>query len=112
MKQTNEEMPAVKKEPPALSIEARENHMISLADAEAEKRILSGKASDSLLLHYLKLGTTKNELEKAKLEKETKLAEAKVNSIEQAKKTEEAYLNAIKAMSVYTGNGEEGDYED
>lgn len=112
MKQTNEEKPAAKKEIPILSVEARENHMISIADAEAEKRILSGKASDSLLLHYLKLGTTKIELEKEKLEADRDLAKAKVESIEQGKRTEEAYIAAIKAMSVYTGNGEEEDYGD
>lgn len=112
MKQTNEEKPAIISERPALSIEERENQMIAYADEEAEKRIRSGKASDSLLLHYLKLGTSKNELEKAKLEAETALAAAKVESIEQGKRTEEAYLKAIKAMSIYTGNGEEGDYDD
>ena len=112
MKQTNEEKPAARNEMPTLSVEARENHMISIADAEAEKRILSGKASDSLLLHYLKLGTTKIELEKEKLEADRDLAKAKVESIEQGKRTEEAYIAAIKAMSVYTGNGEEEDYGD
>jgi hypothetical protein len=86
--------------------------MISLADEEAERRIRSGKASDSLLLHYLKLGTTKNELEKAKLEADKALAEAKVESIRQSKQTEELYAEAIKAMTIYTGHGEEDDYED
>ena len=86
--------------------------MISLADEEAERRIRSGKASDSLLIHYLKLGTTKNQLEKAKLEKETALAEAKFKSIMQAESSEELYANAIKAMTVYSVNGEEEDYDD
>ena len=113
MKQTENEKPAVKKGiPPALTIEARENQMISLADEEAERRIRSGKASDSLLLHYLKLGTSKNELEKEKLENENLLLKAKAASIEQQAKTEEMYANAIKAMQVYTGNGEDEDYDD
>lgn len=112
MKQENANKPAVSKEPPALTIESRENRMISLADEEAERRIRSGKASDSLLLHYLKLGTTKNELEKAKLEADKALAEAKVESIRQSKQTEELYAEAIKAMTIYTGHGEEDDYED
>lgn len=111
MKQTNEK-PAARKEPPALTVEARENQMISLADEEAERRIRSGKASDSLLLHYLKLGTSKNELEKAKLEQETALAAAKVESIKQAEETKELYEKAIQAMRVYSGNGDEEDYDD
>ena len=112
MKQTKDGKPAVRKEPPALTIEARENQMIAMAVDAAEERIRSGKASDSLLLHYLKLGTTKNELEKAKLEADKALAEAKVESIKQQEKSEEMYLKAIKAMTVYSGNGEEEDYED
>jgi hypothetical protein len=86
--------------------------MIAYADAEAERRILNGKASDSLLLHYLKLGTSKNLLEKEKLENENLLLKAKAASIEQSQRTEEMYANAIKAMQVYTGNGEDEDYED
>jgi hypothetical protein len=108
MKQTKETKPAA----PAVTIEARENQMIALAVDEAERRIKGGKASDSLLIHYLKLGTTRNQLEKAKLEKETALAQAKVDSIKQAEQTEERYKEAIRAMTIYTGNGEEEDYND
>lgn len=108
MKQTKDTKPAA----PAVTIEARENQMISLADEEAERRIRSGKASDSLLIHYLKLGSTRNQLEKARLENETELAKAKVESLRQAEKTDELYANAIKAMTIYTGNGEEEDYND
>lgn len=111
MKQTNEK-PAARNDRPALSVEERENQMIGYADEEAEKRIRSGKASDSLLLHYLKLGTSKIELEKAKLEAETALAEAKVESLRQAEETKEMYAEAIKAMRIYTGNGEDEDYGD
>lgn len=111
MKQTNEK-PAARKEPPALTIKAREDQMIAYADEEAEKRIRSGKASDSLLLHYLKLGTSKNELEKAKLEQETELAKAKVESLKQAEETKAMYEEAIKAMRIYSGNGDDEDYDD
>ena len=113
MKQTEDQKPDKERTPaPALTIEARENQMIAYADAEAERRILNGKASDSLLLHYLKLGTSKNLLEKEKLENENLLLKAKAASIEQSQRTEEMYANAIKAMQVYTGNGEDEDYED
>lgn len=112
MKQVTEKKPAVRKDPPALTIESRENQMIALAVDEAENRIRSGKASDSLLIHYLKLGTTKNQLEKAKLEAESELARAKVESIQQQAKTEETYAEAIKAMRIYTGQGEDDDYAD
>lgn len=112
MKQASKDKPATRKDPPAVTIEARENQMVALAVDEAENRIRSGKASDSLLIHYLKLGTTKNQLEKTKLEAEAELARAKVASIQQQAKTEEMYAEAVKAMRIYTGQGEEEDYAD
>lgn len=93
------------KRPQALTLRDREDELIDKATLEAERRIVSGKASDSLLIHYLKLGTTKNELEKQKLEAEVRLAESKTEAIEQSKKIEELYADAIKAMRTYTGQG-------
>lgn len=103
-----------KQKPLALTLKDREDELIDASVLEAEKRILAGTASDSLLIHFLRLGTTKNELEKKKLEAEVALAESKRDQIEQAKKTEELYAEAIKAMRVYTGQGysDEGDYDD
>ena len=100
--------------PPALTLKDREDELINAATLEAEKRILAGTASDSLLIHYLKLGTTKNQKEMEKLEAEVKLAESKTEAIEQGKRIEELYVDAIKAMRTYTGNGysEEDDYND
>lgn len=112
MKQVTDDKPAGRKEPPAITIESRENQLISYAVDEAEKRILNGKASDSLLIHYLKLGTTKNQLEKTKLEAEAELARAKVASIQQQARTEDMYAEAIRAMRIYTGQGEDEDYAD
>lgn len=101
------------KRPPALTMKDREDELIDKATREAERRIESGKASDSLLIHYLKLGTTKNQLEKEKLEAEVRLAESKTEALEQGKRIEELYADAIKAMRTYTGQGysEEEDYE-
>ena len=61
-----------KKIRPALSPEARENQMISLAVDLAEKQLIEGTASSQVITHFLKLGTTKAELEKEKLRKENK----------------------------------------
>lgn len=101
------------KGPPAITLKDREDELIDKATREAERRIESGKASDSLLIHYLKLGTTKNQLEKEKLEAEVKLAESKTEALEQGKRIEELYTDAIKAMRTYTGQGysEEDVYE-
>lgn len=90
---------------PAKTPEARENQLISLAIDRAEEQLINGTASSQVIVHFLKLGTTKAMLEKEKLEEENKLLRAKTEQIEQMKENKELYENAIKAMSIYSGNG-------
>lgn len=97
---------------PALSPEARENQMISLAENLAEKMLLEGTASSQLITHYLKLGTTKAMLEKEKLEKENELLRAKTEALESSKRIEELYTNALNAMKRYGGQGEPDEEDD
>ena len=92
---------------PALSPEARENQMISLAMDLVERRLREGTASSAETTHFLKLATFKSELEKEKLEEENKLLRAKTEALQAAKNTEEMYAEAIKAMRVYNGQDEE-----
>lgn len=92
-----------KRQPPATSIEARENQLISLAVDLAEKQLSEGTASAQVITHYLKLGTTKERLEKEKVEVETKLLKAKAEAIESQKRTEELYKEALDAMRAYSG---------
>lgn len=91
---------------PALSNEARENQMISLAIDLAEQQLMDGTASSQVITHYLKLGSTKERLEKEKLAKENELLKAKAEAIRSADKIEELYNNAIKAMRSYSGQGD------
>lgn len=90
---------------PALTPEARENQMISLAVDLAEKQLMEGTASSQVITHYLKLGSTKERLEKEKLEEENKLLKAKTEALQSAKRVEELYADAISAMKRYSGNG-------
>ena len=53
---------------PALTPEARENQLIYLATDLAEKQLREGTASSQVITHYLKLGSTKEKLEREKLE--------------------------------------------
>ena len=92
-----------KKIRPALSPESRENQLISLAVDLAEKQLLEGTASSQVITHFLKLGTTKTELEKEKLRNETKLMQAKTENLESAKNMEAMYKEAIDAMRDYSG---------
>lgn len=92
---------------PALTPEARENQMISLAVDLAEKQLMEGTASSQVITHYLKLGSMREKLERERLAQENKLIEAKVEAIKSSERIEELYTNAIKAMRDYAGHGGE-----
>lgn len=99
---------------PALTPEARENQLIYLATDLAEKQLKDGSASSQVITHYLKLGTTKERIEKEILEKQKELITAKTEALQSAKRIEELYTEAISAMRKYSGHGgtEEYDEED
>lgn len=92
---------------PALTPEARENQLISLATDLAEQQLRDGTASSQVITHYLKLGTTKEKIEREILEKQKELITAKTEALQSAKRVEELYTNAIKAMRRYSGHGDE-----
>lgn len=101
-----------KKIRPALTPEARENQMIALAVDLAERQLIEGTASSQVITHFLKLGTTRAELEKEKLKRENKVLEAKAKAIESSEEMKVLYENAIKAMRNYAGYGDPDEYED
>lgn len=95
---------------PALTPEARENQLVSLAVDLAEKQLLEGTASSQVITHYLKLGSTKERIEREILEKQKELIEAKTQNLQSAQRIEELYADAINAMKRYSGNGDHDDY--
>ena len=97
---------ASKKIRPALTPEARENQMISLAVDLAEQQLRDGTASSQVITHFLKLATKKEQIEREILEKRKDLIIAKTESLQSAKKIEELYENAIAAMRSYGGHGD------
>lgn len=111
MKKTKDNVSAEssRKMRPALTPEARENQLISLAVDLAEKQLQEGTASSQVITHYLKLGSTKERLEKEKLEEENKLLRAKTEAMQSAKRIEELYTNALDAMRTYSGQSAEED---
>lgn len=97
---------------PALTPEARELQLISLAMDRAEEQLLDGTASAQVITHFLKLGTARAELEKEKLKKENLLMDAKTKAIESADEMKKIAEDAIKAMRNYQGYGEPDEYQD
>lgn len=90
---------------PALTPEAREGQMISLAVDLAEKQLRDGTASSQVITHFLKMGSTKERLEMEILKEQKTLVKAKAEAIQAAKRIESLYDNAIAAMRSYSGHG-------
>lgn len=98
-------MSETRKRRTAMSVEARENQMIALAVDLAEKQLMEGTASSQVITHYLKLGSTKERLEKEMMEEQKKLLKAKTEALESAAEIKELYENALSAMREYSGHG-------
>ena len=96
----------IPKRPPAKTVETRENQLITLAVDLAEKQLADGTASSQVVTHYLKLGSTKDRLEKEILVEQKKLLTAKTDAIQSAKRSEELFAEAIAAMKTYGGSHE------
>ena len=109
MKKAKTSSEPLKKMRPALTPEARENQMVSLAVDLAEQQLRDGTASSQVITHYLKLGSTKERLEKEKLERENELLRAKTESLQSMKHIEELYTNALNAMRNYSGSIDDGE---
>lgn len=88
---------------PALTPEARENQLISLAVDLAEKQLREGTASSQVITHYLKLGSTKEKIEKEILEKQKALIEAKTKTFQSTEKMEALYTEALRVFRGYSG---------
>lgn len=101
---------SVRKMRPALTPEARENQLVSLAVDLAEKQLLEGTASSQVITHYLKLGSTKERIEREILEKQKELIEAKTQNLQSVQRIEEIYKDAIDAMKRYSGHGDPDEY--
>lgn len=104
-------MPRAKKNPdpkfedrkirPALTPEGREQQLIALAVDRVEQRLLDGTATSQEIIHFLRLGSTREQLEMEKLKKENLLLKAKTEAIEAEKQNAELVAAAIAAMKSY-----------
>lgn len=96
-----------KKEPsrqrPATTPEARENQLIGKAVDLAERQLEEGTASAQVLTHYLKLGSSREKLEQARIQLENEFLEVKREALESAQRVESLYNEALNAMRAYAG---------
>jgi len=87
----------------ATTPEGRENQLIAQAVDLAERQLQEGTASAQVISHYLKLGSTRERLEQARLENENRLLDAKVEQMESQKHMEELYEEALRVFREYRG---------
>lgn len=87
--------------------EARQAMLVNLAELCAERQLREGTASSAVIVHYLKLATEHEKLERLKLEAEVELAKAKVEALAKAAEVSEKYEAAIAAMKKYSGNDDD-----
>ena len=88
----------------ALSPEGREAQLTDLAYKCIVQRLRDNTASPNETVACLRLGTEKAKLEREKIKAESLLANAKVDSLESQRRTEELYQEAITAMKEYAGS--------
>lgn len=96
---------------PATSLEGRENQLISLASDLAERMLVDGTASSQVITHFLKLGSTREQLEQQKIQQENLLLSAKIDALASGRRIEELYEEAITAMRTYAGRDPGDDYD-
>lgn len=88
---------------PAATTEGRESQLISLATDLAEKQLVAGTASSQVLTHFLKLASSREQLEQERLVNENLLLSAKIDAMASARRIEELYEEALNAMRQYAG---------
>lgn len=92
---------------PALTREAKQNQLISLAIDQAEEQLRNKKASSQVLTHFLKLATVQAELDLERQRKENMMIEAKTKALQSSQNMEELTAKAIKAFKTYSGQEDE-----
>lgn len=97
---------------PATTPEGRENQLVNLAMKLAEDQIIAGTASSQVITHYLKLGTTREVLEKQKINHENELLKVRVEAMAAATRTEELLTEALSAFRSYSGQDDQGELDD
>lgn len=97
---------------PATTSEAREHELVNLAEDLAERQLREGSASAQVISHYLKLGSSREQLEQARLRHENQLLAAKKLALDSQRNMETLYAEAIAAMRRYSGQSPESEMTD
>jgi hypothetical protein len=88
---------------PAKTPEGREQQLVGLAVELAERQLRDGTASAQVISHYLKMGSSREELEQEKIRHDIEMQQARIEHMESQSRMEELYSEAINAMRIYAG---------
>ena len=92
-----------RKKRPAITPQERENELIMLAYDVAEQRLRDGSASSQIVTQLLKAGSSRDELEKARIEQSRLLDAAKIDGMESQARIEALFEEAKQALTSYRG---------
>lgn len=87
----------------------REEELGNLAMNLAEEQLRNGTASPSVITHFLKIVSTREESEREVLSAQAALAKAKASSIETHSDSERTAEAALGAFRKYQGNADDHD---
>lgn len=91
---------------PAPTVEGRETQLVDLAVSLTEYRMLTNTASSAEIVQYLKLGTSRTELETEKIRLENLLTSKKVEALDAMKEYEVQQSEVILALKRCRGEDE------
>lgn len=97
--------------PPATTLEGREDQLINMAMDLVERRINEGTASAQETVHFLRLGSVRNQLEMQELKHKNDVLQTRVKEMESRTSSEELYKQALAAMRGYQGLDDEVEEE-
>lgn len=97
---------------PVTTPEARELQLTSLAVDLAEKQLRDGTATAAVTIHYLKLATERDRLEREKLRRENTLLESKTAQLVSMETAEKLTRDAIEAFTKYKPGEDPRDHSD
>jgi hypothetical protein len=77
--------------------------LIGLAYDLVEERLRNGTATSQETTHFLKLGSTRERIEREMLENQNEVLKAKADALQSQKRIEELYAQALSAFKEYGG---------
>lgn len=101
-----------KEYPPAMTQDAREKQLICMAYDLAEIRMRNGTASSQEVVHFLRMGSQRDKLEKEIMGEQKKLVTAKAGAYASARNLETMISEAMEMFKLYNGKGEEDEAQE